>query len=65
MKFQRVLSIALCTLVLSSTAFAFTQEETALVNESYRFEATKDYVQAISKMTKVHGENKSDYFGRL
>ena len=62
MKFQKVLFSALCTLVLSSSAFAFTQEESSLVNESYRLEASKDYVQAISKMTKVLGENKSDYF---
>jgi len=62
MKFKQLLLSAFCTMILSSTTFAFTSEETILVNDSYRAEATKDYAQAISKMTKVHDENKSDYF---
>jgi tetratricopeptide (TPR) repeat protein len=62
MKFQKVLFSAFCSLILTSTAFAFTPEETMLVNESYRLEATKEYPQAISKMTNVYEENKSDYF---
>jgi tetratricopeptide (TPR) repeat protein len=62
MKCPFLLFSLVLTFIFSSNSFAFTQEETTLINESYRSEATKDYAQAISKMTKVHEENKSDYF---
>ena len=51
--------------IWSLPGMAYTPEESAMVYDSYRLEANKDYTQALAKMNKVYEENQSDYFSNF